>query len=139
MSFLRIAIYLSIAMIVFNLIIGFVGGLDAFPIETIPGTGTIEEGNALSTFTGLSGGMENVWLLVTTITGIGAILLAIATRTLMPVGLYLFGEIFWTAYIRSNSVLSVGGFISSDFLSIFFVCMLFLFLAAIVGILTGGD
>jgi len=117
MSFLRIAIYLSIAMIVFNLIIGFVGGLDAFPIETIPGTGTIEEGNALSTFTGLSGGMENVWLLVTTITGIGAILLAIATR----------------------SVLSVGGFIPGDFLSIFFVCMLFLFLAAIVGILTGGD
>ena len=137
-TFFKIAVYLSFVMIVFNLSIAFVGTLGAFPVEDIPGTGTVSEDSALTTFTGLTGGMEGVWLMVTTITGLGAVLLAIAVKSFIPVGVHLFSVVFWTAYIKSNSILSVGGYIPGDFLVIFLIGMIFLFIAAIIGMLTGS-
>jgi len=139
MSFFKIAIYLAISMIVFNLVVGYVGSLEVFPVESIPGTGTVEENNALTTFTGLTDGMEGVWLMVTTVTGITAIGLAILTRSWIPVGLHLFSTVFWTAYTKSNSILSVGGYVPGDFLAIFFIVMMFIFLAAVIAMLTGSD
>lgn len=137
-TFFRMAVYLSFAMIVFNLVIAFIGTLGAFPVEGTPGTGTVAETNALSTFTGLTGGMEGAWLLVTTITGFGAIALAIAFRQMIPIGLHLFGLVFWTSFTKANSIFSTGGFIPGEFLAIFFIGMMFLFIAAIIGMITGS-
>lgn len=137
-TFFRVAVYLSFVMIGFNLSIAFVGTLGAFPVEDIPGTGTVDESSTLTAFTRLTGGMEGVWLMVTSITGIGAIILAIAVKSFIPVGVHLFSVVFWTAYIKSNSILSVGGYIPGDFLAIFFVCMIFLFIAAVIGMLIGS-
>ena len=139
MSFFKIAIYLAICMIVFNLVIGYVSSLGVFPVETIPGTGVVEESDALSVFTGLKGDVADLWLKVTTVFAIPAIGLAILTRSWIPVGLYGFSVVFWTAYTKSNSILSVGGHVPSDFLGIFFIVMMFIYLAATISILTGVD
>jgi len=138
-TFFRIAVYLSFAMIVFNLVLAFIGSLNAFPVSGDIGTGTIGESNALTRLTGLTGGMEGVWLVVTSLLGLASAALAIATRSIVPIGLYIFGEVFWTAWIRSNIILSSTTLqIPGEFLGIFFICMMFLFIAAVIGMLTGS-
>lgn len=139
MSFLKTAIYLALLMITFNLIVGFVGSLDIFPVESTPGTGNVDDDNILTTFTGLRGGMEGVWALATATTGIAAVGLSILTRTWIPTGVHLFSVTFWTAYTKSNSILSIGGYIPDEFLGIFFGIMVLIFIAAVIAILTGVD
>jgi len=102
-SFFKIAIYLAISMIVFNLVIGFVGSLQVFPVEVIPGTGVVDESDALNVFTDLGGDMSNLWLIVTTVFAIPAIGLAILTKSWIPVGLYGFSVgIFCLHWFRSQ-------------------------------------
>ena len=139
MNFFRVVIWLSILMIVFNLAIGFVASLDVFPVESVPGTGYVEPDNILTTFTGLSGGMENLWLAITTVGLLLSIPLAILTNSLIPVGIDIFATVFWTAYIKSHTVLSVGGYIPTEFLGIFLGVMVIVFIAAIIAMLTGVD
>lgn len=141
-TFLQICIYLSISLIVFTLSINFVSAMNVFgSIET----GVSSSGNAtnvFSTITGLSGGLEYVWTMIITGTGIVSLGLAIWMRSAIPVGAYLFSTIFWTSYIRSISVVNVTGIFNSEPLSSFLligtVGMLFIWAAALVGIFTGG-
>jgi len=138
-TFFRMAVYLSFAMIVFNLVIAFIGTLGAFDVEGTPGIGTMDETDALSVVTGLDDpNMNGLWLLLTAVAGIGAAVLAIAFRTMTPVGLYLFSLVFWTSYTKANSILSTGGYMPPEFLAIFFIGMTFLFIAAAVGMITGS-
>jgi len=138
-TFFRIAVYLTFAMIVFNLVIAFIGSLSIFPVSGELGTGLMEESNALSRLTGLTGGMEAVWFIGTSLLGLASAALAIATKSLVPIGLYIFGEVFWTAWIRSSLILSSPSLqIPGEFLAIFFICMMFLFIAAIIGMMAGS-
>lgn len=144
-TFFRIAIYLSIVMILFNLTVGFIGGLTnvegnpVFPVADTPGIGNVNESSILGEVTGLEDpNMNALWVSVIGIGLLGASALSILTRSLIPIGIYLFSTVFWTAYINCNSILSAGGYIPSEFLSIFFAGMIFLFIAALIGMLTGS-
>lgn len=143
-TFFRVAIFFSIAMIVFNMVIGFVGSLEnpagdkVFPMRDTPGAVSADEESILSEVTGLEEpNMEALWI---GIVGGGmavALFLSWISHTLTPLGIHLFSTIFWTAWIKSNSILS-GGFIPQEFLNIFFVGMIFLFIAAVIGMITGS-
>lgn len=141
-TFFQISIYLSIVLIIFTLSINFISTMNVF--GTLD-TGIEASGNTTSVFTkitGLSGGMNAVWLMITTGAGIVSLGLAIWMRSAVPVGAYLFSTIFWTSYIRSISVVNVTGIFNSEPLSSFLligtVGMLFIWAAALVGIFTGG-
>jgi len=130
-------------MIVFNLVIAFIGGLGAFDVEGIGGTGIISESEALGTFTTLADddepfAMSDFWTGLIGLELLGAGLVAILTRSLTIVGVYIFGAVFWTSYGMSHEILSYGGYIPGDFLAIFGICMMFLFIAAVIGMLTGS-
>jgi len=136
MSFFRTALYIAMGMILFNVIIGWIFSTGAFPLEGNPGM-ELTEDNALNKLTGLTGGMEYIWLAGTTLSALASIGLAILLRVITPIGIWMFGEVFWTSWIRTNSVLSMGGFLPDEFLAIFFIGMMFLFIAVIIGMLVG--
>jgi len=125
--------------LIFTLLFSFVEGLNVFPYEEGGGLENIDESNVLSILTGLKdSNMNYIWLSVTTLGAIGVITLAIAFKTMMPVGLWLFGTVFWTAWIRTSMVINTGGYIPAEFLVIFTVVMIFVFIAAYIGMITGS-
>jgi len=133
-------------MIVFNLGIVFFNGIvpDMWNVNTtIAGEELgITESNALSKITGLDNpNMNSIWLAITTLAGIGSVVASILTHNWLPIGLYVFGEVFWTSFINMWGVIDGAGYISNNlpgFLIIFFVVMVFVFIAAIIGMITGS-
>jgi hypothetical protein len=133
-------------MIFFNVAVGFVGSLTTpsgdpvFPVAGDMGINSnVSEGTILANVTGLDNpNMANLWLSVVGLGFLGAVTLAFLTKSVIPIGIHLFSTVFWTAYIKSNSILSAGDFIPGDFLAIFLIGMIFLFIAALVGMLTGS-
>ena len=126
--------------ILLNIGFGFIQGLGAFPLvedESI-GINDVTTTNALTVLTGLSGGMETMWALFLVAGAAASVFLAWATHSVVPIGIYLFSEVFWTSWIRTHSLLDFGGYIPADFLLLISVGMLFLFIAAVIGMLTGS-
>ena len=139
MTFYQSAIYLCITIIIFTLAVNFVNSLDAFPIEEKQGVEGVTQENALSKLTGLKDpDMNNLWLLAT---GIGLAVAGVAawiTKSIVPVGIVLFSDVFWTSWLRMNIVLNIGGYIPGELLLLFTVGVLFVFIAAVIGMLTGS-
>lgn len=126
--------------ILLNIGFGFIQGLGSFPLaedETI-GTGNVTNRNVLTVLTGLSGGMEGMWALFLVAGAAASVFLAWATHSVVPIGIYLFSEVFWTSWIRTHGILNFGGYIPADFLLLITIGMIFLFIAAVIGMLTGS-
>jgi len=147
-TFLQICIYLAISLTIFTLCINFVSMLGVFGtgIETGVGVGS-DTPSIFTDISGFSGGVEGIWLIVTTVTGILAVGVAILMHSAIPVGAYILSVVFWTSYSRCISVINVpteaGATLfaaepMSYFLIIATVGMLFIWIAAIVGIFTGS-
>jgi len=141
-TFFRIAIFLALGMIMFNLSVAFVNGLGIFDSSEAVGTGTIEGEDAIDTLSGGEfTGIDNIWDLAlygSIIGGVSAVTLAFLTHSTTPIGIYLFGAIFWTSYLSTFTIFSTGGYIPIDFLNLFHVGSILLFVAAVIGMLTGS-
>ena len=137
-TFFRICIFICLSLIVFNVVFALVDGLGAFPHEKGKPGPEFDESNVLSHITKLDGGMEIIWLGVTTLSFLGVVVLAAVTHSVIPIGLHLFSTVFWTSWIHTQSIISYGGFVPVDIVTVFFVGTLFVFIAAVIGILTGG-
>ena len=138
-SFFRICIMFCLLMLTFSLVANFVAGLNIFPNVTDIGMEVDDTESALTTLTGLSDpNMNAIWIGITGITFIGVVALAALTQSMIPIGLHLFGVVFWTSWIRMSSILSYGGYIPEEFLIIVTVGVMFVFIAAIIGLITGG-
>ena len=136
-TFYRTSVYLCLALIVFTLAINFVNSLQAFdPYKS--GMTDVNEENALEQISGLSGGMAGIWSIAVVGTGIGAIVLAWVTKQIIPIGIHLFSVVFWTSWIRMWTVTDIGGYIPGEFTILFFVGAIFIFIAAVIGMLTGS-
>jgi len=125
----------------FTLAINLVVSTGAFPIKGTAGPDISSTGGSLEAITGLGDpNMNNIWLTVTTLGGIAAIGLVWISHSIVPIGLFLFSTIFWTSYIRAWSVINYGSVLTDvpEFTILFTVAILFVFIAAIIGILTGG-
>jgi len=83
--------------------------------------------------TGLSGGLSVLWLGVIGLGGIGATLLSGITGQTTPLAVFIFGEVFWTSWIRSFAAL--GSYIPPEMSLLFTVPVVFIFVGAVIGIL----
>ena len=139
MSFYQKAVYISIGLIIFNLCLIFVSSIGSFGSHGDTGIEINSVGDALSVFTSLEdASMQGVFLLAVGLTGIGAVALAWLTHSITPVGIHIFSIVFWTSYTKTHILINSAGYIPFEFMIIVFVGMIFLFIAAIVGMLTGS-
>lgn len=136
-SFFRICIFICLLLIVFNLTWAFVHSLRVFPIGE-EGISSGRTSGVIEIFTGLSGGMLGLWELVSILglAGAGAISWAIKSAT--PIGLFIFADVFWVSYNGTIQIMNIGNYMPAEFLLIATVGITFLFIAAVVGMLTGS-
>lgn len=138
-SFYQISIIITFIMFVFGLTASFVASTGAFPFAEDMGISIDSDSGWLTKFTGLTDpSMGAIFLGVTGLTFLAAVGLAVATRSVVPIGLHLFGLVFWSSWTKTNVILSHGEYIPGELLVIFTVAVMFVFVAAIVGILTGS-
>jgi len=97
-----------------------------------------DTGTVLSDVTDLeSPNMNYLWAIV--IGGIAAGLVAgWITHSIVPAGVFVFAGVFWASFINTHSILSYGNFIPTEFLTIITIVLVFVFIAAAVGMLTGS-
>lgn len=138
-TFFRVCVIMSLSLIIFTLSINLINGLGVFPTTVEGGVQNINESNALTLLTGLDEpNMNAIWLGVTGLTFVLALGLSALTRSIIPIGLHLFGIVFWTSYIRTFTIVEIGNWLPSDLIIIFHVCAIFIFIGAIIGMLTGS-
>jgi len=80
--------------------------------------------------------IDITWASLLGITGIVAAGAAYALGSLSIIGIYLFSAIFWTNYKISLGILTVGNFIPNEFLTIFTIALVFIWVAAVIGMTT---
>jgi hypothetical protein len=122
-------------MIIFTLAINLVSALGVF--SAIP-TG-IASGTAGELFTAVSGftnGFEYIWVILLTATGFLSFFMAKLMGSASIIGIYLFSAVFWSSFSRCIAFININGFIPADFLTIITVGLLFIWVAAVIGMLT---
>ena len=144
-TFFQVCIYMTVCMILFTLSVNFVSALGVFP------TGDVEAGvnvgdSTNETFmeftkstedpSGLS--MTSIWTIVLTGAGIGTLVIAWITKSTVILGVYVFSVIFWVSYGNALSILGLGNYIPLDFLAIGTGGMIFIWVGAIAGMLSGS-
>lgn len=139
-TFFRISVMFILLMLTFSLVANFVSFLGVFPnVGGVGPSGINNAEDALVAFTGLSDPtMMAIFLGATTLAFIGAITLAALTHSIAPIGIHIFGTVFWASWINMLSIFSYGGYVPGEFLLIFTAGVMFVFIAAIVGMLTGS-
>jgi len=137
-TFFQTCIYLCIVIIVFCIAIAFVNALDLYTdVESGPFIAD-EADNVFQQISQFDGGMEYVWIALVTAGGLGALVVAKMTGSTNMIGVWLFSSIFWTSYHHCISVVDINSWIPGDFLLMFTAAFLFLWAAAIIGMLTGS-
>ena len=137
-TFFRICIYYCLALLVFTLLFNVINVTGAFDINVNEGLQITDTDSALGELTMLA--TPNMGFLIGLIaTGVAAgIVVGWITQSIVPVGIGIFGSVFWASYINTHSILSMGGYIPGEVLLIITVCTALIFVAAIVGMMTGS-
>ena len=137
-TFFRICIYYCLALLVFTLLFGLINVTGAFDINAGEGLQVTDSDSALGELSTLETPNMN-YLIGLVITGVAAgIVVGWITQSIVPIGISIFGSVFWASYINTYSILSMGDFIPGELLLIITVCTVLIFIAAIVGMLTGS-
>jgi len=148
-SFYRICTQATIFMIILTLSINFVVLSNVFPVPIdSPVTGT-NTSNIAANITGnadiISGFMGGNWatLIITSagfLLGLAAVLV---TQNWSIVGIYIFGYVFWAAWINCLWIFNLFNMYNyagvTAMFTIITVVMVFIFIGAVVGMLTGSD
>lgn len=142
-TFFQTSIYICILIIILTMAINFINTLDLFlDVESGYAVSGKEPNNIFADITGFSGGFEFIWISLLTVAGLGALVVAKLTHSTNMIGVWLFSGVFWTSYNKCISVVNIssGGeaWIAPEFLLMFTVALLFLWAAAIIGMLTGS-
>ena len=135
-TFFQIAIYICLALIVFNLAYSFIASLSVFPVEK-EGVYEGDSRSIFKTLTGWDDGIAGIWLAMTTLGGVAATGVSFLAKSPAPIGVYIFSHIFWNSYNAALNALPLE-MLPAEFVIIGTVAMLFLYVAAAVGLLTGG-
>lgn len=133
---------MTVILLVFTLCVNFVSAMNFF------GT-TVEVGidiNATSgneTFQSVTGGYtpSNIWA-VWSIAGLialgGSVAIAVLTRSSSFVAIYLFSIVFWTSYLNMWGIINLNNYIPLEFSAIVHGSFLFIWMGAIIGMLSGS-
>ena len=132
--------YFSIAIVVVLLAISFVSSLNVWGDVVLeagvePGQNTT---NAFSAITGLTGGLEFVWLIAAGAGLFVAGLFSFVSRSPTPIAIYIFEIVVWTAYSRSISIISSYTTGIEGFVLIFTLAFVFLTTGAVIGMMSGS-
>lgn len=140
-SMFQLSFYICIFLILINLGWGFLRGTDDIWTADASNQNLIEgddDGGILQELTGLDSAGTDLWLMITTVGGAAALAFSWMVHSLTPLGIYLFGVAFWTSYNGTVSIISMNNWIPGDFLLIGTVAMIFLFVGALIGMITGS-
>ena len=140
-SMFQLCFYICLMLILINLGWGFLRGSSDLWTASGSDQNLIEgedDGGILQELTGLDSAGTDLWLMITTVGGAAALAFSWMVHSLSPLGIYLFGVAFWTSYNSTVSIISMNGWVPGDFLLIATVGMIFLFVGAIVGMITGS-
>ena len=79
-------------------------------------------------------------VIITFGTAIGAVTLIIViwTRNLVPLGIYLYGVVYWSGWGYAQVFFSAGGYLPIEFIYLFTIGVGFIFVASIIGMLSGS-
>ena len=133
--------YICVLLIVINLGWGFLRGADDLWTASASDKNVLEgtdDHSLIQELTGLDSSGTDMWLMITTIGGAAALAFSWMVHSLTPLGLYLFGVAFWTSYNGTISILNMNGWLPGEFILIGTVCMAFLFIGSIIGMITGS-
>ena len=135
-NYFRIAVYFCLVMIVFTMAVNFISALNIFTEAHagVPISG--DEDNVFSKISDFTGGMAQFWIILTTIEGIVVIAIAKVVGSTNIIGVWLFGTIFWKSYINSLVVTDVTKLIPVDFIAMFTVALIFIWVAAVISMFT---
>lgn len=130
-------------MFIFVLVFNFIFGLNIFSNVSagLPTYGNISDFKTVTKSPQYTGGivMDNLW--VTILLGsLGGMAIAVLLQSTSILGIYIFCFTFWAAYGNLLSILSIGGYLLPvwGFVSIGTGIMLFIFIAAVIGMTTGS-
>ena len=138
-TFFRICIMICILLIVFNLTWSIVRGWQVFEGMSEEEASNLDTQDWFLTFTGLDSGMAGLWLLVTGVGLAASGFMAWATHSTTPIGIFVFADIFWTSYNGTVNIINIGNWATdTGFILIVTIGMAVLFIAAIIGMLTGS-
>jgi len=130
-TFFRVCVFFCIMLIVFNLTWNFIYSLQAFQT-----TETMEfEKDPHSIFKMLTsvGGMAGVLAIIS----VGAVTTFI-TRSPVFIGITLFGLVFWSCYLSTLNIIRIGNYLPVEFELIITTGVLFIFVGAVIGMLSGS-
>ena len=122
----------------FTLLFNVVASTGAFDLSSAPGIQVSTAEEALGELTTVATPNMNFLFGLVAFGSAAGLLVGWLTQSVVPVGISIFGSVFWASFIHSHSILSVGGFIPGELLLIFTVCTVLIFVAAIIGMLTGS-
>jgi len=94
--------------------------------------------NVLSLLTGFSGGMEYIWTLVLTVGGISSIVAAKFMQNSSIIGVWLLSSVMWTSYNKCIASININDWIPGSFLGLFTTALLFIWAAAIIGMMSNS-
>ena len=144
-TFFQICIIFSILLIVFNVSIVFVNAIDVFGSEVESGIaieGDDTSDNIFHKLTGYSEGAQGIWTVILGVSGILSIGVAILMHSAVPVGVWIFSEVFWTSYTALIGIVNINNIFTSEplsyFLLIFTVGLLFVWMGALAGMFSGS-
>lgn len=142
-TFFQLCVYFTICMFVFILCVHYVSGLEVFPTVE---TGFQEQVGVNETFQEVTSSpdyasgvnMNLIWGMIFTGAGLGSLLIAWFTHSTSVIGVFLFSIVFWASYINMLMILHIGNWIPLDFIGVVTGGIVFIFVGAIIGMLTGS-
>lgn len=130
--------YFTIILLIFTLSVNFVSAANFFNTQTPTGV-ELNTSSTNSTFLTLTGQTTtDLWLLVLVAAGAGGIVVAWLTHSTAILGVYLFSVIFWGSYGSMLGVTRIGNYIPVAFLFIATAALIFIWMGAIIGMLSGS-
>jgi len=140
-SMFQMCFYICLLLVLVNLGWGFLRGMDDLWTASASDQNVLDENTdqgLIHELTGLDSGGTDLWLMITTVGGAAALAFSWMVHSLTPLGLYLFGVAFWTSYNGTMTIINMNSWLPGDFILIITVCMAFLFIGAIIGMITGS-
>jgi len=136
-TFFRIALFICLFLVIVNLGWSFIRATGAFGDVAEAGITGSDSNDVFYAFTGFSGGMAGIFAVGVSLGAIGAGLASWATKSVVPMGVYLFSVIFWSSYNSSLNIMAVSQ-IPGSMTILITVGIMFVFVGAVIGMLTGS-
>lgn len=139
----RLVFYITVLLMLFNLGWGLVRSLDGTVFSDVddPWDSDVDRDSGESVMYALTGiESKDGTLFGVVLAGAGLVvgLFSLVTHNYTPIALYLFGVGFWASYNGTITAINLGGMIPFEFMILVHATMAFLFIGAIIGLITGN-